>query len=149
FDELHARALNAFDDPLPLLGHRAADEAFRIPPQIAVINAGSAAELGFEHFEILLTDKARHFLILDLDGAHCPRRAGLLAPRLFPAAIEQMRVERPGLRQLQFFVPPYMAIGTRVDELSLSLCLSGSMITIPSRRLVTTPFGTAFMHGGS
>src|SRR5271170_1976831 len=37
-DELHARARDAIDGAVLFLGERAADEAFRIAPQIAVID---------------------------------------------------------------------------------------------------------------
>src|SRR5215469_1409734 len=71
---------------------------------------------------MLFADEPRHFLILDLDRAHGAGRAGLLSAGLLPAAVEQMRVERPSLRQLQLLVPPDVTIRARVDELSLPFC---------------------------
>src|SRR5579872_1691189 len=119
FQELHACALDAIDHAVLSLGHRAADEALRVAPEIAVIDARLRAKFRLHHFEILLPRHARHFLVLDLDGAHRAGRAGLLAARLLPALVDEMCVERPGLRQLQVFVPPDVAIGAGVDQLFL------------------------------
>src|SRR4029077_20987849 len=122
-DQLHAGALDAVDDAVLGLGHRTADEAFGIAPQVAVIDARLGAELGLYPFEIFLARHARHLLVLDLDGAHGAGRAGLLAAGLLPALVEQMGVKRPGLRQLLLLVPPDVAVGAGIDDLLLALGL--------------------------
>src|SRR5208282_4112645 len=122
-DELHAGALDAVDDTVLLLGDRAADETFRVAPEVAIEDPRFCAELGLHHFEVLFARQARHFLVLDLDRAHRAGRAGLLAAGLLPTLVDEMRVEGPGLRQLQLLVPPDVAIRTGIDELLLTLGL--------------------------
>src|SRR5262249_59508840 len=68
--EANAGALDAIDDAIHLRRQRAADEAFRVAPEIAVINPGAGAQLGFHHFQRLLARQARHLLVLDLDRPH-------------------------------------------------------------------------------
>src|SRR2546428_9906456 len=55
--EPNARALDAINAAVRLRRKRPADEAFRIAPEIAVIDARAAAQLGPHHFEALV---ARH-----------------------------------------------------------------------------------------
>src|SRR5262249_21711796 len=45
--------------------------------------------------------------------------------RLLPALVDEVRIERPVLRNLQLLVPPDVAIGTGVDELFLARSLGG------------------------
>src|SRR5262249_23256033 len=104
--EANARTLDAIDDAIRLRRKRAADEAFRVPPEIAIITPRMGAQLGFHHFEILFARQARHLLILDLDRPHGAGRARLLAAGLLPALVDEVGIERPDLRQLQLFVPP-------------------------------------------
>src|SRR5262252_8613535 len=52
--EANARALDAIDDAIHLRRQRAADEAFRVAPEIAVINPRMAAQFGLHHFQLLL-----------------------------------------------------------------------------------------------
>ena len=47
-------------------------------------------------------------------------RAHLRAPSFLPALIEQVRVERPSLRQLLGFIPPDRSIRTGLDQLLLA-----------------------------
>src|SRR5580692_1973405 len=122
-DQLDARALDAIDDAVPGLGDRAADEAFGIAPQIAIIDARFRIQLRLHDFEMLLARHARHLLVLDLDGAHGAGRAGLLATGLLPTLVDQMGVKGPGLRQLLLLVPPDVAVGTGFDDLLLALGL--------------------------
>ena len=58
----------------------------------------------------------RHLVILHADRAHCARWARLLPACLLPALVDQMGVERPSLRQLQFLIPPDVAVGTGFDQ---------------------------------
>src|SRR5262245_6279685 len=110
-DEANARALNAIDRAVRLRRERAADEAFRVAPEIAVIDAGTSAQLRFHHVEVLFARNARHFLVLDLDRAHGAGRARLLAAGLLPALVEEMGVERPDLREPQVLIPPDVTVG--------------------------------------
>src|ERR1700731_3964244 len=50
-DQLHAGALDAIDRAVLLLGDRAADEALRIAPQVAVIDPRLRADVGLHDFE--------------------------------------------------------------------------------------------------
>src|SRR5215472_18665020 len=84
-EELHAGALDAIDRAVLLLRHRAADEAFRIAPQVAVIDSRTRPEFGLHHVELFVLGEPRHLVVLDLDGAHGAGRAGLLAAGLLPA----------------------------------------------------------------
>src|SRR5579863_7532852 len=43
-EKLHARALDAIDHAVLLFGHRAADKAFRVAPEITVVDARLCAE---------------------------------------------------------------------------------------------------------
>src|ERR1700683_4239251 len=122
-DQLHARALDATAATVFRFGDRAADEAFGITPQVAIVDPRFRVQLRLHHFEILLARHARHLLVLDLDGAHGAGRAGLLAAGLLPALVDQVGVKGPGLRQLLLLVPPDVAVGTGVDDLLLALGL--------------------------
>src|SRR5437667_534144 len=53
----YARAFHAIDEAIRLRRERAADEAFRIAPEVAVVDPRLAGELGLHHFEAL---SARH-----------------------------------------------------------------------------------------
>ena len=121
----HARALDAVDDAVCLRRERAADEAFRIAPQVAVIDARLGGELGPHHFEALVARHPRHLVVLDADRAHGAGRARLVAARLLPALVEQVRVERPDLRHLVLLVPPDVAVGAGVDQVLAPLRLVG------------------------
>src|SRR5262249_18798487 len=123
--EANARALDAINDAIRLRRQRAADEAFRVAPEIAVIDPRTAAQFGLHHFEILFARQARHLLVLDLDRPHGAGRARLLAAGLLPALVDEVGVERPDLRQLQLFVPPDVAVGTRLDQVLAPLRLLG------------------------
>src|SRR5262245_50225863 len=123
--ESNARALDAIDDTVRFRRQRAADEAFRVAPEIAVINPRTGAQFGFHHFEILFARQARHLLVLDLDRPHGAGRARLLAAGLLPALVDEVGIERPDLRQLQLFVPPDMAVGTGLDMVLALLRLLG------------------------
>src|SRR5262245_11342146 len=114
--EANARALDAIDDAIHLRRQRAADEAFRVAPEIAVINPRTGAQFGFHHLEILFARQARHLFVLDLDRPHGAGRARLLAAGLLPAPVDEVCIERPDLRQLQFFVPPDVAVATGLDQ---------------------------------
>src|SRR5262245_66340670 len=114
--EANARALVAIDDAVRLRCQRAADEAFRVAPEIAVINPRTGAQFGFHHLEILFARQARHLFVLDLDRPHGAGRARLLAAGLLPALVDEVCIERPDLRQLQFFVPPDVAVATGLDQ---------------------------------
>src|SRR5215813_5783066 len=102
--EANARTFDAIDDAIHLRRQRAADEAFRVAPEIAVINPRTGAQFGFHHLEILFARQARHFLVLDLDRPHGAGRARLLAAGLLPALVDKVGIERPDLRQLQLVV---------------------------------------------
>src|SRR5262245_11044011 len=121
--EANARALDAIDDAVRLRCQRAADEAFRVAPEIAVINPRTGAQFGFHHFEILFARQARHLLVLDLDRPHGAGRARLLAAGLLPAMVNEVGIERPDLRHLQLCVPPAVAGGTGRDQVLAPLCL--------------------------
>src|SRR5262245_7921276 len=121
--EANARTLDAIDDAARLRRQRAADEAFRVAPEIAVINPRTGAQFGFHHFEILFARQARHLLVFDLDRSHGAGRARLLAAGLLPALVNEVGIERPDLRQLQLFVPPDVAVGTGRDQVLAPLCL--------------------------
>src|SRR5262245_16970686 len=123
--ETNARTLDAIDDAARLRRQRAADEAFRVAPEIAVINPRMAAQFGFHHFQILFARQARHLFVLDLDRSHGAGRARLLAAGLLPALVDEVGIERPDLRQLQLFVPPDMAVGTGRDQILAPLRLLG------------------------
>src|SRR5215469_15480362 len=114
--EANARALDAIDDAIDLRRQRSADEAFRVAPEIAVIDPGAAAQLGLHHFQRLFARQARHLFILDLDRPHGAGRARLLAAGLLPALVDEVGVERPDLRQLQLVVPPDVAVGAGLDQ---------------------------------
>src|SRR4029077_3083360 len=122
-DQLHAGALDAIDDAVLVPGHRAADEAFGIAPQVAIVDPRLRVQLRLHHFEMFFARYARRPLTLDLDGAHGAGRAGLLTAALRPALVDQMGVEGPGLRQLLFLVPPDVAVGAGLDDLLLALGL--------------------------
>src|SRR5262249_53958314 len=94
----YACALDAIDDPARFRRERATDEAFRIAPQVAVIDARLRAELGPHHFKALLARHALHRGVLDRERAHRACRARLVTARLLPALIDEMGVERPVLR---------------------------------------------------
>src|SRR5215472_7466603 len=115
--EANTRALDAIDDAIRLRRQRAADEAFRVAPEIAVIDPRTAAQFGLHHFEMLFARQARHLLVLDLDRAHGAGRARLLAAGLLPALVDEVGVERPDLRQLQLVVPPDVAVGAGLDQI--------------------------------
>src|SRR5262245_9302084 len=115
--EADARAFDAIDDAVRLGRQRAADEAFRIAPEIAVVDTRLGPGFRLHHLEPLLARDARHLRILDLDRAHGAGRAGLLAAGLLPALIEEVGVERPDLRKLQLLVPPDVAVGTALDQI--------------------------------
>src|SRR5262249_4605556 len=114
--ESNARALDAIDDAIHVGRQRAADKAFRVAPEIPVINPRTGAQFGFHPLEILFARQARHLLILDLDRPHGAGRARLLAAGLLPALVDEVGIERPDLRQLQLFVPPDVAVGTGRDQ---------------------------------
>src|SRR5712671_7486349 len=116
-------ALDAVDGAALLGRQRAADEAGRIAPEIAVVDARPGAELGLDHRQSLVARDPVHLGVVDLDGPHGAGRAGLLAAGLLPALIDQVGVKRPGLRQAELLVPPDVAIGTGVDQLLLSFGL--------------------------
>src|SRR5665811_1201947 len=122
-EQAHAGALDAIDDAICLHRDRAADEAFCVAPQILVVDAWTRAELGFHDFEPLLARELRHLVIFYAERAHGAGWARLLAARLLPALVNEMRVEGPGLRQLQFLVPPDVAIGAGVDQILAPLRL--------------------------
>src|SRR5215467_15042555 len=115
--EANARALDAIDDAIDFRRQRAADEALRVAPEIAVINPRAAAQLGLHHLQRLFARQARHLLVLDLDRPHGAGRARLLAAGLLPALVDEVGVERPDLRQLQLVVPPDVAVGTGLDQI--------------------------------
>src|SRR2546430_8812328 len=115
-DEANARALDAVDHAIRLYRQRAADKAFRVAPEIAVIDARASAQFRLHHFEILFAHNARHLLVLDLDRAHGAGRTGLLAAGLLPALVEQVSIERPDLRKLQLLVPPDVPVGAGLDQ---------------------------------
>src|SRR5262245_48681930 len=113
--EANARALDAIDDAIHLRRQRAADEAFRVAPEIAVVNPRMAAQFGFHHFEILFVRQARHLFVLDLDRSHGSGRARLLAAGVLPDWVDSRCIKGRGLRQLLLFVSPDAAVGTGVD----------------------------------
>src|SRR5262245_20149531 len=115
--EANARALDAIDDAVRLRRERAADEALRIAPKIAVVDPWLGPGFRLHHLEPFLARDARHLRILDLDRAHGAGRAGLLAAGLLPALVEQMGVEWPDLRKLQLLVPPDVPIRTALDQI--------------------------------
>src|SRR5215475_6980955 len=121
--EPHARPFDAVDRAARFRGERAGDEAFRVAPEVAIVDPRLGAGLRLHHLEALLTCHARHLGILDLDRAHRSGRTGLLAARLLPALVEQVGVERPMLRQLQLLVPPDVPVGTGFDQVLLPLGL--------------------------
>src|SRR5262249_3502543 len=123
--EANARALDTINDAIRLRRQRAADEAFRVAPEIAVINPRTAAQFGFHHFQILFARQARHLFVLDLDRSHGARRARLLAAGLLPALVDKVGIERPDLRQLQLVVPPDVAVGAGLDQILAPLRLLG------------------------
>src|SRR3974390_1992295 len=94
-DELDAGAFDAVDNAILLPGNRAADEAFGVAPQVAVIAPRFCAKLGLHPFEPLVADEPRHFVVLELERAHGAGRAGLLAAGLLPALIDEMGIEGP------------------------------------------------------
>src|SRR5215813_871209 len=47
--EANARTLDAIDDAIDFRRQRTADEAFRVAPQIAVIDPGMGAQFGLHH----------------------------------------------------------------------------------------------------
>src|SRR5262249_23330419 len=124
-DEPDARALDAIDHTVRLGRHRAADEAFRVAPQIAVVDAGAGVQVRFHYFEMFLARHARHFLVLDLDRTHGTGRARLLATGLLPALVKEVSVERPDLGKLQFIVPPNVPVGAGFNEILASPRLLG------------------------
>src|SRR5262245_54364034 len=115
--EADARALDAIDDAVRLHRQRAADEAFRIAPEIAVVDPRLGPGFRLHHLEPFLARHARHLRVLDLDRAHGAGRAGLLAAGLLPALVDEVGVERPDLRQLQLLVPPDVPIRTALDQI--------------------------------
>src|SRR5262249_27872198 len=121
----YACALDAIDDPARFRRERATDEAFRIAPQVAVIDARLRAELGPHHFKALLARHALHRGVLDRERAHRACRARLVTARLLPALIDEMGVERPVLRDLEFLIPPDVAVRAGVNEVLAPLCLLG------------------------
>jgi hypothetical protein len=86
------------------------DETLGVAPQIAVVDTGTRIELGSHHLELLLTRDFLHLGVIGLDRLHGPRRTGELPSGLRPALIEQMRVERPRLWNLELLVPPYVPV---------------------------------------
>ena len=119
----HGRALDAIDDAIGLGRERAADEAFRIAPEVAVVDPRLGAELGPHHLEPLVARHARHLLVLDLDRAHGAGRTRLVPARLLPALVDQMGIEIPRLRHLVLLVPPDVAVGAGVDQVLAALGL--------------------------
>src|SRR5262245_14841648 len=115
--EADVRALNAIEDAVRLRRQRAADETFRIAPEIAVVDPRLGPGFRLHHLEPLLARDARHLRVLDLDRAHGAGRAGLLAAGLLPPLVKQVGVEWPDLRKLQFLVPPDVAVGTALDQI--------------------------------
>src|SRR6185369_1771260 len=116
-------ALDAVDHALSLGRHRTGDEAGRVAPQVLVIDARVSAELRLHHVQPLIAGKLRHLVVLDADGAHGAGRARLLAARLFPALVDQVRVKGPGLRQRQLLVPPDVAVRTGLDQIAAAFRL--------------------------
>src|SRR5262245_23537528 len=119
--KLHARAFNTVDYAARLGRYAAADEAGRIAPEVAVVDPRLAAELRPHHLEALLVRHAGHLVVLELHRAHGTGRAGLVAAGLLPALIDEVRVERPMLRHLEFLVPPDVPIRTGVNEVLAAL----------------------------
>lgn len=78
----------------------AADETLVKPVQVPIIHAGMGSQLRFQHFQILVLGALLHFLVFDLDCAHGAGRAGMRAPRLRPALVQEMSFEDPFLRKL-------------------------------------------------
>src|SRR4029450_652558 len=103
--------------PSPPPPQRAADEAFRIAPEIAVVDPRPGPGFRLHHLEPLLARDARHLRVLYLDRAHGAGRAGLLAAGLLRALVEEVGIERPALRKLQLLVPPDVAIRTALDQI--------------------------------
>src|SRR5262249_26780689 len=83
----NARPLDAIDDAVCFRRQRAADEAFGVAPEVAVVHARPGTQLALHHFEALVARHARHLLVLHLERAHGPGRAGLLPARLLPPLI--------------------------------------------------------------
>src|SRR6267142_229786 len=73
--KLDACALDAVDDAIDLRRNAAADEAGRIAPEVAVVDARLAAQLRPHHLELVLARHARHVIVLQLHGAHGAGRA--------------------------------------------------------------------------
>src|SRR5262245_20379314 len=65
----HARAFDAIDESAGLGRDRAADEARRVAPQVAIVHARFRAELGPENLEALVARHGGHRVVLDPDGA--------------------------------------------------------------------------------
>src|SRR5439155_14562413 len=80
----YARALQVIDAAIRLRRERAADEAFRIAPQVSVVDPRLAGELGPHHFEALSARHPRHLLVFDLERAHGAGRTRLVPARLLP-----------------------------------------------------------------
>src|SRR5262245_34850423 len=77
-DEPHSGTLDAVDNAVRLRRHRAADEALRIAPEIAVIDARLGAEVVTHDFETFIPGLALHLLVFDENRAHRPGRARLM-----------------------------------------------------------------------
>src|SRR5208282_6196650 len=119
----YLRTLNAVHTLTAIGRDSAADEAFRVAPQVAVIDARPGVKLGLHHFELLLARHMLHLVVVKLDRPQGPGWTGQLPAGLAPALIEQMGIERPSLRNLQFLVPPDVAVGADIDEVVATLRL--------------------------
>ncbi len=93
--------------------------------KILVVDARLRRRLRLQLAQALARLDLGHLVVGDLDGFERARRAHLRAARLLPAAVEQMRVEEPVLRQLQIFVPANRAVRARVGDGLLALRLDG------------------------
>src|SRR5215813_4839125 len=120
-EEPDARALDAIDDASGFGRDRTANEAFRVAPEIAVIDPRLGGEFGTHHLETFVFRHARHVGVFDVDRSHRAGRARLVAPRLLPTLIDEMGVEGPGLRHLVLLVPPDVPVGTCIDQIFATL----------------------------
>src|SRR4051812_14876676 len=124
-EQPHGGALDAVDDVIGFRRHRAADEAGRVAPEIAIIDACLSGEIGPHHFEPLVARHTRHLVVLYLDRAHGAGGTRLLSAGLLPALVDEMGVKGPDLRHLEFLVPPDVAVGAGIDEVLAALRLLG------------------------
>src|SRR5215475_4535591 len=114
--QAHARALDAIDHAVGFRRDRPADEARRVAPEVAVIDARPRAEFRIHHLETLLARQRSHLVVLELDRPHGAGRAGLCPAGLVPALVEEVGVERPSLRHLVLLVPPDVAVRAGVHQ---------------------------------